>query len=253
MIWLITGLHDPIWLDNILDNYTRQTFPCKLLIVENGKGLGAAWNVDSIGVYVIRSDVGVSQYINAGLNWLREVAHNNDWFCKFDSDDYYGPEYVYQIAQAEYSDYMGRNSIYIKTMSNHLWYLEGSSKSVFHGPTLAGRIGTAVDFPEVNDWGEDAKWCNAMQAAGRSAYVLPPEGFCYQRWNNYNHVWPCSDMELRTSWLKPIRDLGIFDQEIVNSKKSRPDGTVLAIPEITADNFMPFRIMREKSLSFVGF
>jgi hypothetical protein len=252
MIWLISGLHDPQWLDNIISNYKRQTFPCKLLIVENGKGLGVAWNVDSAGVYIIRSDTGVSQYINAGLNWLREVASPSDWFCKFDSDDYYGPEYVHQIAQNEQSDYVGSSSLYIKTISNNLWYLQGESTTIFHGPTLAGRIGTALDFPIVQDWGEDGRWCHAMQSVGRVASVILPENFCYQRWDNYNHVWPCSDMELRALWLKPMIDLGNFDLDIVNGLKQHGDGVVLDIPEITIDNFMPFRILREKSLNCIG-
>jgi hypothetical protein len=254
VIYLISGLHDIRWLDNILANYKRQLFPCKLLIVENGTGLGATSHIDDADIYVTRSDTGVSNYINAGLTLLKAISSPGDWFCKFDSDDYYGPEYVSQIASQTLgdSDYAGRNSLYIKTKSNHLWYLEGTSTSVFHGPTLAGRISTVLYFRQVTEWGEDAKWCHDMNSAGYRASIIRPEGFCYQRWDDYSHIWPCSDLELRTSWLRPILDLGNFDLEIVNGHKSKSSGIILDVPEITPDTFMPFRIIKEKSLSVVG-
>lgn len=91
-----------------------------------------------------------------------------------------------------------------------------------------------------------------MNRLGRKSIILPAEGFCYQRWSNYQHSWPCTDFELRTLWQVEFFDLGNVDFDIVNGVKERPLGNPLDVPEVDASNFMPFRILKEQSLSFVG-
>jgi glycosyltransferase involved in cell wall biosynthesis len=218
MIWMVTGLHDPRWLPNILDNYERQTYLDKgLILVENGPGVGVA-EVARLpsGVVVLKSESGPAQPLNVGLQWLRSHSPS-DWFCKCDSDDYYGPGYLSSLLPAIKSgaDYCGRASLFIRTTEDRLWYVEGEPNAhLFHGPTLAGRVSSALDFPVVKDWGEDEGWCQAMYRNGRMPFTVHPEHFCYQRWPDYTHTWPCTDYEIRTSWNSPFVDLGIFDVEI---------------------------------------
>jgi glycosyltransferase involved in cell wall biosynthesis len=245
---MVTGLHDRRWLDNVVANYALQTHANKrLIIVENGKGLGyAADCVGLPGVVVLQSEPGPAQPLNVALEWMRANASPYDWFCKCDADDYYGPKYLESLRPAIESgaDYAGRSSLYIRTTEGRLWYVEWESYGhLFHGPTLTARVSSALDFPVVKDWGEDEGWCQAMHRAGRLPFTVPPEGFCYQRWADYEHTWPCADYEIRTSWNSPFVDLGIFDAEIVNGTKSRPIGLNLGIAELTADTFMPFRIL----------
>jgi glycosyltransferase involved in cell wall biosynthesis len=249
MIWMVSGLHDPRWLSNILENYGRQVGSKKgLIIVENGIGIGTC-NRPFLpkNVIVLVSECGPAQPLNVALSWLRENGDPSDWFCKCDSDDYYGPGYLKSIKKASRADYAGRSSLYIKTMENRLWYIEGKSDVYFfHGPTIAGRISSALDFPVVRDWGEDADWCMAMKNAGRKAYTLPPEGVCYQRHGNYKHTWPCTDYEIRTSWNAEFTDLGPLDLDIVNGIKPRPKGKSLGIEQFNNDNSMSMRILKEK-------
>jgi glycosyltransferase involved in cell wall biosynthesis len=199
------------------------------------------------------SQRGPAQPLNAALAWLRENADGKDWFAKCDSDDYYGPGYLDSITEASGADYAGRSSLYIKTMDNHLWFVEGKPDvHVFHGPTIAARIGAALDFPIVRDWGEDAEFCLAMHNAGRKAFVLPPEGVCYQRHGNYKHTWPCSDHEIQTSWNAEFHDLGPLDLDIVNGIKPRPRGTSLGVAEFTIESSMAVRILMEKVAAMRG-
>lgn len=257
MIWMISGLHDIRWLNNIIANYNRQTYPYrKLIIVENGKGIGATKNVQlPKGTVVLTSDTGPAQPMNAGLEYLKKNKKYNDWFCKCDSDDYYGPQYLLQIKNniKPGIDYLGRKSLYIKTTDDQLWYAESQdSDYIFHGPTLAARVGKSLLFPLVQGWGEDGEWCKQMYAKGRKCITLPAEGFCYQRWNNVTHTWPCTDLELRTLWQVEFIDLGKVNFDIINGTIKRPNGNILNVPELDSSNFMPFRILREQSLSFVG-
>ena len=260
-IWMISGLHDSRWLENIVDNYARQTYEEKnLVLIENGNGLGRAADDARLvggddshdrveGVVVMQSGPGPAQPLNAALLWLRTHAAPNDWFAKCDSDDYYGPEYLNSITRAieAGADYAGRSSLYIRTTDNRLWYVEGNPDAyVFHGPTIAGKITSSCDFPVVNDWGEDAEWCLQMRAAGRVPCVLPAEGVCYQRWGNYCHTWPCTDFEIRTSWSATFHDLGEFDRDVVDGKKLKPLGVTLEAPEFSVENSMAVRVLMEK-------
>lgn len=244
-LWMVTGLHDERWSMNVTANYARQTYEQKrLIIVENG-GASAAGFVGLPGVVVLASERGPAQPLNVALEWLRENAATDDWFAKCDADDYYGPGYLASMSRID-ADYCGRASLYIRNTEGRLWYVEGEAGGhLFHGPTLAAPIRSALDFPITPDWGEDAAWCRAMHEAGRTAGTVAPEGFCYQRWPTYRHTWPCTDLELRTSWEAEFIDLGPIDYDIVNGVRPRPRGTSLGVAELTSDNFMPFRQLRE--------
>jgi hypothetical protein len=251
MIYCIAGLHDPRWLKNILSNYKRQRYTKKgLIIVENGDAIGS---VDQAilpeEVIVIKSEKGPAQAMNAGLEFLKTRANSNSWFCKFDSDDWYGAKYLTTINTAIKAgvDYCGRSSLYIKPSSGKkLWYVKSTQQmTIFHGPTIAGKISSAVMFPEVKDWGEDEQWCIEMTKAGRSCITLEPEHFLYQRHADYTHTWPCRDDEIRTSWQTPFQEMN-FDIDIVTGKKPRL-GKMLDVPEFSLDNFMPFRLLREQA------
>lgn len=251
---MVAGLHDKRWLPNVLNNYARQTYKNKrLLIVENGNGIGCA----SGDFDIIKSDPGCGQYINAAIAWLRANANPNDWFCKCDADDYYGPKYLAQISKPVTKgkiDYLGRKSLYIRTTENRLWYAEAmDAKFIFHGPTLAARIKDTLDFPLVTRWGEDGQWCRLMNTAGKISCSLPAEGVCYQRWSEYSHTWPCTDEELRTLWQVDFQDLGEFDEDVVNGIVPRKVIRVLPVQQITPDNFMPFRLLREQGSQGVNY
>jgi len=251
MIWMTSGLHERRWLDNVVTNYARQTHTDKrLIIVSNGKDLGCAADCIGLpGVVVLQSESGPAQPLNAALAWLREHANPNDWFCKCDADDYYGSGYLDSIRPAieAGADYAGRSSLYIRTTEGRLWFVEGKPDAhVVHGPTIAARIATALDFPIANGWGEDTDWCLAMRRAGKSCVTLPPEHFCYQRHAGHAHTWPVSDLELRGAWDVEFIDLGPFDADVVNGIKPRPLGMSLGVEPMSPETFMPFRVLREQ-------
>lgn len=244
-IWMVSGLHDPRWADNIRRNFDRQTYADrKLLVVENGAGRGAM----GMGVR-LTSKPGAAAPLNVALDWLWTHAAVYDWFCKCDADDYYGPGYLESIATAivRGADYCGRSSLYVKTTTGRLWYAEGApDETSFHGPTIAGRISLALQFPDGTQWGEDDAWCRDMRAAGRRSTVLAPEGFCYQRHADYRHTWPCSDYDLRVSWPVEFLDLGAIDYRVVNGTVPRPAGIRLAQPSVAGvDDLMAVRVLQQ--------
>lgn len=248
--FMISGLHNPIWLNNILSNFNRQVYPNKhLVIVENGNGNNLALNIVSENITIIKSKPGVSNYINTGIKYIKQTfGNNNDWIVKADADDYYGPFYLYKLyneINKHKPDYLGRKSIYVKSTDNKLWLL---NHTLFHGPTLAAKISSCLYFPEVTTYGEDALWCELMdQNNKKSLTIEDPHGFCYQRWNPSDHTWPCTDTEIRTAWQVPIIDLGDFDIGIIEGNKLPKQKIVLEPPEISPDTFLPFRLLKEQS------
>lgn len=250
--WMVTGLHDPRWLGNILDNYQRQTHPSKgLILVENGSGLGVTVGAQlPEEVVVLHSCRGPAQPLNAALQWLRTNAPD-DWFAKCDSDDYYGPKYLESIQEAVLAgaDYAGRPDLYIKTQSGHLWLAErnlrGFCDEVANGPTLAARVTSAEDFPEVQYWGEDSLWCSRMRELGNRFYALPPEHMAYQRWSDNAHTWPCTDIEIIAGCSVPIFDFGEWNPDVVDGLVPRPEGARVEAPALTLENSMSTRVLME--------
>ena len=249
--WMVTGIHNLRWLPNAIANFDRQSRNQErgIILIENGSGIGVTDGVKlPAGTVVLRSDVGAAQPLNAALSWLRYHAPD-DWFCKCDSDDYYGPQYlesVHEAIQFE-ADYAGRCDMYIRTQSGHLWYQEqghrGFCDAIANGPTLCARVSSAEDFPEVQYWGEDTLWCQRMHELGHRFYALPPEHMCYQRWNDNEHTWPCTDEEIIAGCSVPFWDLGQLSTDVIDGIVTRPKGTRIQAPTLTLDNSMPFRIL----------
>lgn len=252
-IWMITGLHKTRWLENVLRNFRRQVHADKrLIVVLNGECASQGhevwdhpWTCD---VVVLHSVADPAKVMNAGIQYLKTNASPDDWFCKCDADDYYGPLYLQHVAENTLADYSGLKSVYVKSQDNKLWFAEGNARTaIVHGPTIAARVGTALRFKEGLDWGEDTLWCQEMQAAGREHSLRPSVGFCYQRWANYTHTWPCTDEELLAAWPVPMYELGEFDEDVIDGLKPHKYSKVLEARELTMNNSMPYRILMERS------
>jgi hypothetical protein len=247
-IWMVVGLHKTRWQENVLRNFRRQVHANKrLIVVLNGECSSKesqAWPGDAV---LLHSGTDPAKVMNAGRQYLKTNASPDDWFCKCDADDYYGPRYLQHVAENDLADYSGLKSVYVKSQDNKLWFAEGNARTaIVHGPTIAARVGTALRFKEGLDWGEDTLWCQEMQAAGREHSIRPSDGFCYQRWAGYSHTWPCTDEELLAAWPIPMYELGEFDEKVVDGLKPHRYSKVLEARELTLNNSMPYRVLMER-------
>ena len=251
-IWMVVGLHKERWLDNVLKNFRQQSIPEKrLVVVVNGECVGMnhttwdrPWTCD---IRVIRSGADPAKVMNVAIDYLHKNADPNDWFCKCDADDYYGPRYLEHVAEHAMGDFSGLKSVYVKSQDNRLWYAAGNERTaIVHGPTIAGKVGVALPFKEGLGWGEDTVWCQEMQAAGRDCSVRPSDGFCYQRWSDYKHTWPCTDEELLAAWPIPMYELGEFDEDVVDGLRPHKYSKVLESRQLNESNSMPVRVLLER-------
>lgn len=225
-LWLIIGLHDSKWIDNIRNNITRLSnqsdIICKPVIVENG----AKWIE---GEDIIKSSPGVSNYINAGIAYVKSKAKPGDWLAKIDADDYYGSIRATNIAKAANAgaNLVGASSIFCN-INNKLFAADFQipnwtaipTNIMAHGPTLACRVDICEMFPTPDrGFGEDILWIDKMRSKGIDCYSLPPEGFCWNRYPDNNHAFPIVGEEIIHLWECPTYDLGKFDEEIINGVK----------------------------------
>lgn len=224
-LWLITGLTDARWVANIARNHAR--LGGELVVVENG----ARWTGPTERVHVVQSERGVAKYMNAGLAYVREHTEPSDWVLKCDSDDYYEERFSRAILESG-AQAVGCASVYIETDDGELLFADAGVAPgevipphiVAHGPTLACRVGVALDFPEPDSrgFGEDILWVEAMRAQGVEFRCLPPDGFVWRRHGaERGHAFPVHGRDLLHLIPFPIRNVATGEQFVRDPERQR--------------------------------
>ena len=235
--WCITGIDSDKWVDNTRDNFKRASvgLDARLVIVENGPGLGQ-WGKLQNNEYLITSNPGCANYINAGLSFVKKHCKPDDWFLKFDSDDYYGNGFMNQhlYLSNNGAKALSSSSIFVRTELDDLWFVdfdvmqgEKLINKVLHGPTLAARMDVVVDFPEPPEpWGEDALWIDKMLNNGIEFVSLSLYAFAYCRHSDRDHSFPIMGDLLRHMYSgAKVYNLGKWNEQIVNGQAQHNYGT----------------------------
>jgi glycosyltransferase involved in cell wall biosynthesis len=200
MIYCICPFSRNDFQTNVLNNFSSQSFiDKKLIIVQNA---GAKWNNTSDEI-ILESETGISEALNTGLEYIRKFGKYDDWFCKFDDDDIYLPEYLQQVNFAANigAQAIGKSSVWIRNSENKLWFYQDNQKQwcndgeVVFGGTLGGNIRYAVNFKHVDKAGEDLIWWREM--FNTKKYLTSASQYIYCRYQNHNHAFVYSDESLK--------------------------------------------------------
>jgi hypothetical protein len=197
-IWCVVGFCHPNLIDDIKNNFFNQKYPYKkLIIVENGNGIGK-WKKTSDQEYILQSNfTGASKPLNEGIKLAKQLAGPNDWWAKWDDDDLYLPNYLQSIIDVEDKEVsvVGRYTIWIRDENNEMWFCEGPSncysdfKYQPKGPTIVAKINCPF-FPEIGGYSEDYHWLKLIQSLGLKIWLNPANGFIWRRFGpEHNHVW----------------------------------------------------------------
>lgn len=241
VIWCITGIDSLDWLQNTRNNFIRtsQNIDARLILVENGSGINTITTLFDNEI-LLKSEPGVSSYINTGLYYIRHYGNTNDWFCKFDSDDFYGESYLRDILSLSNNGAkaVGSASLFVKTESDKLLFVDAGYKQGDvlydppHGPTLSSQIDVALNFPIPPDpWGEDMLWYESMKNAGVQFISRQHYGFAYCRYNHRQHTFPPREGELRHCWTAPTFDIGPWNESVVEGYVPMPCGVDIPFDE----------------------
>jgi hypothetical protein len=196
MINVIVPFSKPEFLNNTIQNFTQQTYKDKrLIIVENGPGIGCFKNTDFV---VLSSGQHQSLAKNEAINWIRN--HGGGWFSTFDCDDYYGSNYLEELSQnLDKAEIIGKHDRFLKTENDELiltygLYENNYSKSI-QGPTISARSEDCCFFKDVYNkdgsiWsGDDADFIADMTTKGARIYSTSRFNFMQCRYKSDHHVW----------------------------------------------------------------
>ena len=115
-IYVIVPFSKPEFLENVKRNFVQQKhYNKKLIVVENGKGIGTCKKHGFEPDVLLTSDAHQSWARNEAINWVK--AHGGGLCANFDDDDYYGPEYLSELHQNRgKANIIGKYDFYIKTI-----------------------------------------------------------------------------------------------------------------------------------------
>ncbi len=243
-IRVIVPFARPEHLPRVLENFRRQSFPDKhLVIVENGDALGACAKAGLTGVTVLTSEAHQASAKNVALEEIRR--RGGGFFTTFDDDDWYGAEYLSELAgYAKSAGVIGKRQHFISVSEGssdpsipplllcHSPSYADQDSSWLTGGTISGFAEDACEFPRAE--ADDIYYCARMTRLGARLRALSIYHYLYRR--NYpgaRHVWPASRERLLHS-IRGFRPLsfpltpeGEVDLEIVSGAKPPASWLVL--------------------------
>ena len=238
-VWVIVPFSRPEHLSNVIDNFTRQTFiNKKIIIVENGKALGSCKSHGFEPDVLLTSGPHQTLAKNEAINWIRKNSSQGFW-ATYDDDDYYGPLYLEeQVGASDRAELIGKADFFVRMAGGTLRLFEGLGSNEYvnfiHGPTICSWAELACDFVMVERIGEDCRMVERMLREGAGVWATSKNNFMFTRYADPNHhTWEISDMELTNSLSlgigvsgqAAVKDFGSdINLDIVNGIIPEPDG-----------------------------
>jgi len=195
-------------MENLLQNYSRQNFSRKeLIVILNHDNLNVSEYIKAAKAYKQVRIYSLPGFISLGtcLNFGVRVSKYNR-IAKFDDDDYYAPDYLTDSMRT-----MVKTGADIVGKRAHYMYLNGENKlllryparenqdvSLVQGATLLVKrhVFDKVGFPDRNR-GECVKFCSDSAAKGLKIYSGSRYNFlAIRRKDSKDHTWTVSDRQL---------------------------------------------------------
>lgn len=211
-IWVVVPFSRPENKTNVLDNFARQSYgDKKLVIAENGGGI-STFTDDSEYDHILLSPAHQSHAKNRAIEFLQKEYPDDYWAC-MDDDDYYGPEYLQEHAdKAERGVILGKRNAWVQFDSGLVYFggswKEGDPSDSFVGGTMGSYLSDAQEFPIR--CAEEHGFCEAARNKELTTRLLSPLHFCYNRLGSpSDHAYQASEEKLwRHSGGKGVRVLG---------------------------------------------
>ena len=227
---VIVPFSRPAMLDNVINNFLRQHYSNKrLILVENGPAIGACIKKGVYPDLLLQSEPHQSFAKNTALEELRKIG---GFWTTFDDDDYYGPSYLEELAEfSNKATIIGKFSHFMLTTENALrLYLSSRENRLtrfVHGPTISAWAEDSVDFKDTGRWGEDNDWIDRMTLKGALVYATSRWNFVFQR-SKHQHTWLINDSQITQTLFKvcgadlEVREYEACSYEHVNKIAPEP-------------------------------
>lgn len=222
---IITCTNRPKYLQNVFQNFNRQLFKDKelIIILNNNKMNIKEWimrakEYSNVSVFQVDEKKSLGYCLNYGIN---KAKHNV--IAKLDDDDYYGPLYLSQAIKAlKYADVVGKYTTYVffedsKTLAIRNPKRDNRYVYRVEGPTLVFKkeIFKKIKFHDKS-LGEDIQFCKDCIKNGIKIYSTDKYNFVYIRHGSSDkHAWNIKDELFK----KLCRIIGKVDDYRVYSDK----------------------------------
>jgi len=207
-ITVITSTIRPEFMENVFENYSRQNYDRKeLIIILNKNSMEIHLWKEKAKQYINISIFQIDEEVSLGecYNFCVEKS-KYDYIAPFDDDDYYAPNYLKDIIEAfkiSNADVVGKRARYVYFESTGILYISGSryeNSYVSHidGPTLSfnKKIFDRVQFKNIA-CGIDVEFCNDCIANGIKIYSTNRFNHVYIRHSSsHDHTWKIDDKKL---------------------------------------------------------
>lgn len=197
---IITSTIKPQFADNIFNNYERQNWEEKeLIIILNKDSLKEQWwkrkakEYHNVSVYQLPEDLTLGECLNFGTEKARYP-----YVAKFDDDDYYAPGYLAQAMEAfKKTDavLVGKRSVYTYfqkekvLVTSHRSFENQYIKKVMRGGTIVfdKSIFPQIQFPAKNI-SEDVGIQRQCVEHGFKMYATDRNNYVYMRHADETHT-----------------------------------------------------------------
>ena len=200
-ISIIASTNKPKYMDNIFDNYERQKYKNKeLIIILNNNSMDIShWiekskNYKNVRVFQIDEKKDLSDCINFGVSQSSSYL-----IAKFDDDDYYGPNYLIEAIEAiikTKAGVVGKAKYYayfenVERIGIRKGGAVNSYTNYIHGPTLVMKRSIISKYKFKNmSHGADQVFLRDCISNGIKIYSTSRNNFIYVRHSSLKyHTW----------------------------------------------------------------
>ncbi len=210
-------------IKNVLINFKRQEFAGKrLLVVENGEAVGACASIGLEPDTLLQSEENVSVARNTALDHIRK--NGGGFVSMWDSDDYYGPGYLDEVAGlVGTAEVIGKSRHFVKydnLLYLFLWKLPGRFVQWANGPTLSFQADEIPHYPIQDGAAEEVVWQKYITTRGGKIYNSSIYHHCYYRVSDasHKHLWKITLKQMVTLTGTPVF-IGMPDYDLINGLK----------------------------------
>jgi hypothetical protein len=244
-IWTVVPFSRPNWLENVKENFIRQHFHNKkLIIVENGPAVGCCKAAGFSPDIILTSAPHQAIAKATALDELKRIGA--EFWTTWDDDDYYGENYLTELAEAsDKAELIGKLSIFVKTLDDKLRLFgcqEEQYVEFIHGPTISTWVSNAAEFINVGKWSEDIAFCDQMKAKGARFWATSRWNFINQRHKNHIHTWVTTDRQMSQGWLYTMLGTYIHEFPGCSIEEAKIGMTSQALPTPIVIEKLPYTL-----------
>lgn len=212
---VITCTHMYRYMDNIINNFLRQRYPKKeLILILNNNSLNLEeWKkkirkYSNIKIFKIDESITVGSCMNFAVKQSKYY-----YVANFDHDDYYGPEYLndfIKIVNKIDAGLFGKRTQYVyfeKTKKLTLRHPNKENKYVnfIDGPTVFFKKSIFEKVKYIDSDAADLQFSYDCTKHGIKIYSINKENFCYIRRASLDlHTWKVEDDSFPFLYYKTI-------------------------------------------------